>query len=143
MTSMTGTESITNDADIIDSREVIERIEYLRNSWAESTGNDPDDYELSEDDWRAGLSDDETAEIVALMELASEGESLSDWQYGETLVRNSHFEDYARELAEDIGAIDREASWPLYCIDWERAARELQMDYTSLDFDGVTYWARS
>ena len=26
--------------------------------------------------------------------------------------------------------------------DWERATRELQMDYTEVDFDGVTYWIR-
>lgn len=34
--------------------------------------------------------------------------------------------DYAQELAEDIGAISRDAQWPLYCIDWERAWRELE-----------------
>ena len=28
-------------------------------------------------------------------------------------------------------------------IDWAQAAHELQMDYTSVDFDGVTYWIRS
>lgn len=27
-------------------------------------------------------------------------------------------------------------------VDWERAARELQMDYTPVEFDGVTYWVR-
>lgn len=62
--------------------------------------------------------------------------------YGATLVRDSYFEDYARELAEDCGLIQRDAHWPNDCIDWERAARELQMDYTSVEFDGVEYWVR-
>ena len=35
------------------------------------------------------------------------------------------------------------ASLAATCIDWAQAARELRMDYTSVDFDGVTYWIRS
>lgn len=135
---------IDNTEDVIDSRDVIARIEELRASWAEATGDDPDDYaSLSTDDLRAGLSDDEAEELTALQELASEGETLSDWVHGETLIRDSYFTEYAQELAEDIGAIGSGNQWPLYCIDWERAARELQMDYTPIEFDGVTYWARS
>lgn len=37
--------------------------------------------------------------------------------------------DFAQNLAEDIGAIDEDAAWPNNCIDWERAARELEGDY--------------
>jgi DNA repair exonuclease SbcCD ATPase subunit len=61
---------------------------------------------------------------------------------GGPFVHANDFEEYAQELAEDIGAIDRNASWPNSCIDWERAARELQMDYTSVDWDGDTYYYR-
>jgi hypothetical protein len=64
-----------------------------------------------------------------------------DW-YPVTLVRESHFEDYARQLAEEIGAISGDENWPCNCIDWERAARELRMDYSSVDFDGETYYFR-
>lgn len=32
--------------------------------------------------------------------------------------------------------------WPFTCIDWDKAAQELQMDYTSVEFDGITYWVR-
>src|SRR5262245_56158343 len=108
---------ISNSDDIIDSRDVIERI------------NDLDEIE--------DRDEDENDELAALHSLAEQGEDCADWLYGETLIRDSYFVDYARDLAEDIGAIDAEASWPLHCIDWEWAARELQMDYTSVDFDGV------
>lgn len=128
-----GSEPINNTRDIIDSREVIERI-----LWLETVGADPDP-----DDDELLLSDAETDELETLHELASQGESLSDWIHGETLIRDDYFEDYARELAEDIGAVSSDADWPANCIDWERAARELQVDYTGLDFDGVTYWARA
>ena len=43
-------------------------------------------------------------------------------------------EEFAQEIAEETGALDsdavKSAMWPLYCIDWEFAARELMMDYS-------------
>lgn len=68
--------------------------------------------------------------------------ATSSWTYGVTLIRDSYFEDYAQQMAEDIGAINRDATWPLNHIDWEAAAEALKGDYTSAEFDGVTYWAR-
>jgi len=85
---------------------------------------------------------DEGQELKALEALQDEAEGYSDWKYGAALIRDDHFEDYARQYAEEIGAVDSNASWPNDCIDWKRAASELQMDYTSVDFDGVTYWIR-
>ena len=119
---------IDNSMDVIDSRDVIARIEELEND---------------RDDKNVGLLEIEVAELEALTALADEASDYApDWQYGATLIRDSYFEDYAQELAEDIGAIDSNATWPNNCIDWERATRELQMDYTEVDFDGVTYWIR-
>lgn len=66
----------------------------------------------------------------------------SGWEHGIVFVPELAFADYARELAEDIGAIDRDANWPLDCIDWELAARELAHDYMMLTFDGVDYYYR-
>lgn len=54
-----------------------------------------------------------------------------------TLRRNN-----AQELADDIGAIDSNAKWPLNHIDWEAAAEELKMDYTEVNFNGTTYYIR-
>ena len=46
------------------------------------------------------------------------------------------------DLAEDIGALQHATGWPANCIDWDEAARQLQMDYSAIDFDGVIYWIR-
>ena len=82
-------------------------------------------------------------ELAVLVKLNEQGESYgADWGHGATLIRDSYFEDYAKELANEIGAIDSKAGWPNNCIDWERAARELQQDYTCISFDGVDYWVR-
>jgi hypothetical protein len=57
-----------------------------------------------------------------------------------TLIHDSYFQKYAQQTAEDIGAIDPKAGWPLDCIDWERAASELQSDYSEYDWGSETYW---
>lgn len=128
---------IANYEDIIDSRDVIARIEQLqaiRQPGPVPEGIlDPEDVEALNSLFH---------ELSALEALAAEGEFLADWQYGATLIRDSCFQEYAEELAEDIGAVDRDARWPLNHIDWEAAADELKQDYTAINFDGITYWAK-
>ena len=115
------TKEISNSEDVIDSRDINERI-----NWLEDTDDD-----------------DEKAERAALIALRDEAEGYAeDWQYGVALIRDSHFKDYAEELAEEIGAINRNPTWPNNCIDWDEAARQLQQDYASVEFDGVEYWVR-
>lgn len=60
-----------------------------------------------------------------------------------TAIPEHDFKSYAQDLAKEIGAIDPDQQWPFSCIDWERAARELQMDYSSFDWEGTTYYTRS
>jgi hypothetical protein len=152
--------AISNTDDVIDSRDVIERIEELegerqnlvdsldeaREAARENT-DEAFDEELKEatdaaltelEQW----DEENKAELDALKALVEEAEGYSeDWRYGATLVRNSYFEDYARGLLEDIGDIPR--NLPHYIvIDWEETARNIQMDYTEVDFDGVSYWVR-
>lgn len=116
----------TSNDDIIDSRDVIARIEEL---------------ELFDEDDE--LDEDDREYLKALKELADEAEGYGDWSHGETLIRHSHFVEYAEQLAEDIGAVSESASWPNNCIDWDQAAEELKVDYMSVDFDGVEYWMRA
>ena len=136
--------NVTKYDNIIDSRDVIARIEEL-----ESEREDLLDGHLFDDlapkdqadflEWE----EENGHELDTLRKLADEGESASDWSHGETLIRDSYFQDYAQELAEDCGMIPAGLAWPCTCIDWEQAARELQMDYSSVEFDGIVYWIRS
>lgn len=121
---------ITNDADIIDVRDVIERYEELQSEM----DDDPTDEQR-----------DELSALDSLLNDLKGNGGDEQWQgdwYPITLIRDDYFEDYAREFAEDIGAIPSDYSWPASHIDWEAAAEALQMDYTSVEFDGVTYWFR-
>ena len=47
------------------------------------------------------------------------------------------------DAAQQCDMMRDKDAWPYTCIDWEQAARELRYDYTSVDFDDVTYWIRS
>jgi hypothetical protein len=85
--------------------------------------------------------DDEREILKAIREL--QDEASSEWTYGETLIREDYFEEYAEQLAEDIGAIDREAGWPLGYIDWKAAAEALKIDYSVVEYRGTTYYVRS
>lgn len=123
---------ISNQADVIDSRDIIERIEELESD--EEDGNDPEEPDMDEDD---------AEELKVLRALAEEGSDYSpDWAHGEALIRDTYFRAYAQEFAEDCG-FEFSNDWPQSCIDWDKAARELQMDYTSVDYGGVDYWIRS
>ena len=63
-----------------------------------------------------------------------------DWYPG-SLIRDSYFPNYARELLEDCGDIPRDL--PSYIeIDWAATARNIRVDYTACEIDGVTYWYR-
>lgn len=123
-------EAPTNRDDIIDSRDVIARIAELH-ELATDEDADPDERTHANN------------ELGVLQALQNEAEGYAaDWHHGEQLIRDSYFENYARDFAQDIGAIPDDVAWPCSCIDWEQAAAELQRDYTSVDFDGVTYWIR-
>ncbi len=143
------TQPITNDQDVIDSRDIIERLEDLENDlqgyYEEYTENGG---ELSFEDW---LSDediedyqDEKHEFNVLTALTDDAEGYSpDWQYGSQLIRDSYFAEYAEELCKDTGDIPKDLPWYIEKhIDWEGVSKEIQMDYTSVDFDGEEYWVR-
>ncbi len=56
------------------------------------------------------------------------GDSLENFEEAYSGKFDSN-EDFAQNMAEEIGAINRDASWPNNCIDWEQAAREIMYDY--------------
>ncbi len=83
--------------------------------------------------------DMEEGELKELRDLESE---IPEWRHGETLINDNYFRTYAEQMADDTGAIDSNATWPLNHIDWEAAAEELKSDYSSIEYDGETYWYR-
>lgn len=153
------TREISNSDDVIDSRDIIARIEELetlRDDWqednelpeyidTETTTNDEIKKWTDEqvEKWAEWEDSEEGRELKTLLKVQEQADGYGDWEYGAALIRDDYFEDYARQLAEELDLIKGDANWPYNCIDWERAADELKMDYTTIDFDGVDYQMRA
>lgn len=112
--------------DVIDSRDLIEAAHALRD-------------EIEEEERKA--TEDEARFLAEFDAVESAG--IPDFPYGEALIQVEYFTEYARQLAEDIGAIDREADWPLAHIDWDAAADALKQDFTDVVLFETAYYARA
>ena len=126
-------QEISNGDDIIDSRDVIKRLGELEDDLGalmydleKAEGkHEKEKAQEALDEW----NEENLKELEALRSLVEQAEGYGDWEFGETLIHDSFFTDYARELAEDIGALKDNSGWPSNCIDWDQAAEELQQDY--------------
>ena len=124
---------VDNCQNVLNSRDIIERIEELECSKT-----------LTQifSDWTSESED--FAELKALKNLEEQGQNSADWKYGETLIRESYFVEYIKEMLADCGVIP--SNLPFYIennIDWSGVAEDLKVDYMEIDFDGVTYFMRA
>lgn len=168
---------VDNTNDIIDSRDILERIEDLEGELSgvdcdtcggfgrimvavdEEDGTEqnceycgghgtvdlstPGTLQSTADEYGMLAEVDELATLRKLVEEIdqSAGDNARD---GVALIRDAYFEEYAQEEASDIyGKELRESTWPFCHIDWTAAVEALQQDYSTVDYDGETYWVRS
>lgn len=113
---------------VFDSRDVEELIEELEDA-DDPEGHDP-------------LSPEDRELLDGLRDIREEAWT-SEWRHGVGFIRESHFEDYAREMAEDCGYLSDMKNNPLAnCIDWGEWADLVMQDYSSIDIDGTTFYYR-
>lgn len=137
---------VTLGDNIIDPRGVAQRVEELegeREGLVDALSQVRSDDEHDPADLHAKEAALEEWDAENGEELKLWREFASETSLEEVCIHDSHFTDYAMELADDCGMLPRDVTWPLTCIDWEQAARELQHDYSSFEVDGHTYWTRS
>lgn len=128
-------------SDVIDVRDIIARVEELR-ELLEDYENKDGDLELHDEN----LANQQELEFLeeALLELAGHGgdeQWEGDW-YPVILITDHYFTEYAKGLAEECGMYDSNASWPMCCIDWDEAASQLQLDYSGINIAGTTFLYR-
>jgi len=119
----------------------VERLQYEQKIY--------DDYDKmygcdSLDEWIAEHDDGAAVEYREALAFLNEindnaADSAAD---GVVCIADDYFEDYAKELAMDIGAIGKDMAWPLNHIDWEAAAEALQEDYTPVEWAGYTFYVK-
>lgn len=145
--------SISNKNDVLDVRDIIARVEELeqeRDTFVdERAGDDPSaDMRTTYNERWATEYESEAAELAELTaflgELCGRGgdeQWRGDW-YPVTLVRDTYFCEFAQDEAWSLDLIKPNTAWPYNCIDWDEAARDLQQNYSAIEYDGVTYWYR-
>lgn len=122
--------------DIIDVRDLIARFEELESlkDNAGGTFNEP-------------YTAEDAEELKALQALLSDlkgngGDEQwrGDW-YPLSLIREGYFVAYTEELVKDTEGLPRD--FPSYIVvDWEATAENVKADYSTVEFDGQTYYYR-
>lgn len=88
----------------------------------------PESYQSEKDVWEFAEAFAECNQKVEVVEAALYlGVSNIDDAYAGEF---SDDEEFAQDYAEGVGAIDRDAKWPMNHIDWEAAASDLMQDYS-------------
>lgn len=159
---MRRTEEIHNGMDLIDSRDVIARLEYLESALENLVEELKDKISIYEDEeenteekeaarsrveemeeqireWREEYGQ----ELTILRTLDEEGQSVcSDWSIGEPMIRDSYFTEYVMDLLQDIGDLPKNLPWYI-AIDEEVTTDNIKEDYSILNFDDVEYFIRN
>ena len=107
---------ITNNDDVIDSRDILDYIKDKDN-----------DRDFALENFVKDFRAEHSAYDIA----------LEDLENGITFIRDSYFEEYMLDYFLEFNQVDE----ALLCyIDIEAFARDQQYDYNSTFFEGVEYW---
>lgn len=140
--------TFTGTQDVIDSRDILERIEELTNDFlcgVESGELGLDDFDMTFSDWLSGgLDYDDAVEVFELIRFREEydgqfGDYFTD---GVTFVHEDYFTEFAKDSIEDMGYVVPNEMPAWIVIDWEATAENFREYYTEVEFLGQTYWAR-
>jgi hypothetical protein len=120
------------NADIIDVRDIIARVEELETEMPEN-----------DNDVRNWVDLDEYTKLTEILDdLKGEGgdeQWRGDW-YPVTLICEDHFTEYAEQLVCECHDLSKLPNF--VHIDWEATAREVKTDYSEVSVDGFTYFYR-
>lgn len=137
--------------DIIDTRDLIEKRDELKQSILDSFLENFEHYEdrtecfediLFEEEeiqsWKE-IWEDELEQIGEINKI--EDELGREFDYGVTLVHEDYWEEYVEDLLVEIGYLPKDIpSW--IEIDWEATANNVKVDYTEVEYQGQTYYGR-
>lgn len=135
-----------NGDDTIDSRELAELLAEMasdRNDLEDAVEEAEDDEAKAEAEAAlAEWDDDNGEEYEALKAFCEEAEQYcGDWVHGVQLILDEHWDEYAEQLTDDLGALPSGIpEWVV--IDWEATAENLKADYTAVEWGPYTYWVR-
>jgi hypothetical protein len=94
-----------------------------------------DEYYTDEDreGFRDLLSEYDEAHVLQLRQMVSDSR-------GDEFISEHHMADYAREYADE--AFDLDGYGASAYFDYEKFSSDFEMDFSSFEYDGVTYYSR-
>lgn len=143
--------NVSNLCDVIDTRQVLDRLEELSEQYANDEGEITDTLTWIPDDR------EEWSDLNRLIEEVR-NDSHESVENGVTLIRETYFTDYIKDFYADGGGRElhefdekthgyKRIPWdelmsraPFNCIDWEGVAEEEKEGYSEFDYDGTTYY---
>lgn len=136
---------------IIDTRDLIERRDELKQNILDSFLEIFPQYEDQTEEYEDILFDEEEIqswkedwedEIKEIEEINNIEDECREFDFGETLIREDEWEDYVKDLLEDCGYIPKDfPSW--IEIDWDATANNVKQDYSEVEYQGDTYYFRA
>lgn len=149
---------------ILDTRDLRERLEELESEYDDlktavddaeeaiqdllevAVEPDPDvleDAETALQEAKDSLQEfEESDDFKEMKELLDMSEEISEWRYGDALIPADGWVDYVRDLVEDLGYISKDFPWWIE-VDWEKTADNISQDYSTIDYQGETYYYRN
>lgn len=141
--------------DYLDTRDLLEKRRDLQESILDAYNDEFENVEeFSEipsitDDCRIGQFleywDDEleTIEEINKVEEEVDNYSADSFEFGTTLIAKSDFTEFCKEDLEDCGLLPKDLPYFIENnIDWDGVADNLMVDYTEVEYLGVTYLFR-
>jgi hypothetical protein len=150
------TTPIDGTENVLDSRDVIARVEYLEEQLEACYETEGSEGSFAK--WLEVIANpdnksehpmyEEAIEHAQLIALVGEAESSPDWEHGEQLICESYFTQYIEELIAQCYESPKEfrsGEWPYrhMTFDYEAAAQEAKDDYFEVTLFGSTYFIRA
>jgi hypothetical protein len=115
--------------DILDVRDLIERYE-----------------ELETQELKSESEENELSDLQALLDELEGNGGDEQWRgnwYPITLINESYFTEYSKELLNDCGDLPKDLPWYIESnIDWDGVAQDLKVDYSEVTYNEETYYYR-
>ena len=90
-------------------------------------------------EWKEDNSDDfDHIEEIDYIE-----DTVSEFSFGETLIPNYDFTEYCKDMAKDCYDLGNVPGFIRDNINWDGVASDLEVDYSSVTYQGVSYLVRA
>ena len=139
---------------MIDTRDLVEKREELQTNLVDSFNNyfdtEIEDFdELTKhisnsdnedvEEWR----DDKVYDFEHIDEINELEDEITEFSFGETLIPNDDFTDYCEDMVNDCYNLKDVPDFIKNNINWEGVASDLEVDYSSVIYQGESYLVRA